>query len=134
MFSAVSSSGGITNFCASDDSEGASVVERVSASIATTFNSANAAKATAVTFSFDRLPTCVRIVSRLTHRLPRGASTLTLGESGVMSIETAEEQAAMERVGALVASVLAELRAAVAPGVTTGALDERAARAFRRAG
>ena len=51
-----------------------------------------------------------------------------------MSIETAEEQAAMERVGALVASVLAELRAAVAPGITTGALDELAARAFRRAG
>ena len=51
-----------------------------------------------------------------------------------MSIETAEEQAAMERVGALVASVLAELRAAVAPGITTGALDELAAKAFRRAG
>jgi methionyl aminopeptidase len=51
-----------------------------------------------------------------------------------MSIETPEEQAAMERVGALVAAVLAELKAAVAPGVTTGALDEIAARAFQRAG
>ena len=57
----------------------------------------------------------------------------------VMSIETAEEQAAMERVGALVASVLAELRAAVAPGITTGALDDAgraapsAARERRRA-
>jgi methionyl aminopeptidase len=51
-----------------------------------------------------------------------------------MSIETPEELAAMERVGALVADVLAELKAAVAPGVTTGALDEIAARAFRRVG
>ncbi|MDO9354458.1 MAG: type I methionyl aminopeptidase [Solirubrobacteraceae bacterium] len=51
-----------------------------------------------------------------------------------MSIETPDELEAMERVGALVASVLAELRAAVAPGVTTGALDELAARAFKRAG
>jgi methionyl aminopeptidase len=51
-----------------------------------------------------------------------------------VSIETPEEQAGMERVGALVASVIAELRAAVAPGVTTGALDELAARALRRAG
>lgn len=51
-----------------------------------------------------------------------------------MSIETAEELSAMERVGALVASVLAELRAAVAPGVATGTLDELAARAFRREG
>lgn len=40
----------------------------------------------------------------------------------------------MERVGALVASVLEQLRAAVAPGVTTGALDALAARAFKRAG
>jgi methionyl aminopeptidase len=51
-----------------------------------------------------------------------------------MSIGTAEEQAAMERVGALVAAVLAQLRAAVAPGVTTGALDALAARAFAQAG
>jgi methionyl aminopeptidase len=50
-----------------------------------------------------------------------------------MSIETAEEQAGMERVGALVASVIAQLRAAIAPGVTTGALDALAARLFRRA-
>lgn len=51
-----------------------------------------------------------------------------------MSIETPEELEAMERVGALVASVLAEMRSAVAPGVTTGALDEIAARAFLREG
>ncbi|MDQ8043701.1 MAG: type I methionyl aminopeptidase [Solirubrobacteraceae bacterium] len=51
-----------------------------------------------------------------------------------MSIETPEELAAMERVGALVASVLAELKAAVAPGIATGTLDEIAARAFARAG
>jgi methionyl aminopeptidase len=51
-----------------------------------------------------------------------------------MSIKTPEELEAMERVGALVASVLAELRAAVAPGITTGALDAIAARAFRRSG
>jgi methionyl aminopeptidase len=51
-----------------------------------------------------------------------------------MSIKTPEELEAMERVGALVASVLAELQAAVAPGITTGALDELAERAFRRAG
>lgn len=51
-----------------------------------------------------------------------------------MTIETPEELEAMERVGALVADVLAEMRAAVAPGITTGALDAIAARAFRRAG
>lgn len=51
-----------------------------------------------------------------------------------MSIETPEELEAMERVGALVATVLEELKAAVRPGITTGALDEIAARAFRRAG
>jgi methionyl aminopeptidase len=51
-----------------------------------------------------------------------------------MTITTPEELEAMERVGALVADVLADLRAAVAPGVTTGALDALAARAFRRAG
>jgi methionyl aminopeptidase len=51
-----------------------------------------------------------------------------------MTIRTPEELEAMQRVGALVADVLAELRAAVAPGVTTGALDAIAARAFRRAG
>lgn len=51
-----------------------------------------------------------------------------------MSIETPEELEAMERVGALVASVHRELLAAVRPGMTTGALDEIAARAFRREG
>jgi methionyl aminopeptidase len=51
-----------------------------------------------------------------------------------MSIETPEELEAMERVGALVASVLGELQAAVAPGIATGTLDEIAARAFQRAG
>ena len=40
----------------------------------------------------------------------------------------------MERVGALVASVLAELRAAVEPGIATCTLDAIAERAFRRAG
>lgn len=51
-----------------------------------------------------------------------------------MSIETPEELEAMERVGALVASVLAELQGAVRPGITTGALDQIAERAFRREG
>lgn len=51
-----------------------------------------------------------------------------------MSIETAEELEGLERVGALVATVLAELKAAVAPGIPTGALDDLAERAFRRAG
>jgi len=51
-----------------------------------------------------------------------------------MSIETADEQAGMERVGRLVAAVLAELRAAVRPGMATAALDAIAARSFRKAG
>lgn len=40
----------------------------------------------------------------------------------------------MQRVGALVARTLATLREAVRPGVTTGWLDELAARAFAKAG
>ena len=40
----------------------------------------------------------------------------------------------MERVGAFVAEVLAAMRAAVRPGVTTGALDELAAAMFLREG
>jgi methionyl aminopeptidase len=51
-----------------------------------------------------------------------------------MSIETPEEQEGMERVGRFVAEVIAELRAAVRPGITTGALDEIAARRFREEG
>ncbi len=51
-----------------------------------------------------------------------------------MSIDTPEELAAMRRVGALVAETLRELRAAVRPGVTTGALDEVAMDLFRRHG
>jgi methionyl aminopeptidase len=51
-----------------------------------------------------------------------------------VSIETAEELAGMRRAGALVARTLRLLSAAVRPGVTTGALDAIAARAFRRAG
>lgn len=51
-----------------------------------------------------------------------------------MSIETPEELAAMRRVGALVAHTLRVLVAAVRPGITTGALDELAAREFAKAG
>jgi methionyl aminopeptidase len=51
-----------------------------------------------------------------------------------MSIDTPEELAGMRRVGALVAHTLRELRGAVRPGVTTGALDALAARIFAREG
>ncbi|MCW3040120.1 MAG: methionine aminopeptidase type [Solirubrobacterales bacterium] len=51
-----------------------------------------------------------------------------------MSIDTPEELAAMRRVGALVAHTLRVLRAAVRPGITTGALDELAQKEFARAG
>ncbi len=51
-----------------------------------------------------------------------------------MSIRTAEELAAMRRVGALVARTLDTLRGAVRPGMTTGELDDLAARAFAKAG
>lgn len=51
-----------------------------------------------------------------------------------MSIDTPEELMAMRRVGALVAETLREMRAAVAPGVTTGQLDAVAAGVFARWG
>ena len=51
-----------------------------------------------------------------------------------MSIETAEEQAAMERVGALVASVLAELARRSRPGSRPARWTSWPRRAFRRAG
>jgi len=51
-----------------------------------------------------------------------------------MSIETPAERLGMERVGRLVAEILAELRDAVRPDITTGALDVIAARRFRQAG
>jgi methionyl aminopeptidase len=51
-----------------------------------------------------------------------------------MSIKTPEELAGMRRVGALVALTLRELRSAVRPGITTGALDALAARIFAREG
>jgi methionyl aminopeptidase len=51
-----------------------------------------------------------------------------------MSIETAEELAGMQRAGALVRRTLRVLRERVRPGVTTGELDDVAAREFARAG
>jgi len=51
-----------------------------------------------------------------------------------MSIDTPEELAGMRRVGAVVAETLAEVRRAVAPGVTTAELDAVAARVFARRG
>ena len=51
-----------------------------------------------------------------------------------MSIKTPEELAGMRRAGALVARTLRELRRAVRPGITTGELDERAARIFASEG
>jgi methionyl aminopeptidase len=51
-----------------------------------------------------------------------------------MSIKTPEELAGMRRVGALVARTLRELRGAVRPGITTGALDAHAARIFASEG
>ena len=47
---------------------------------------------------------------------------------------SASEIERLARVNALVANVLAELAAAVAPGVTTAALDALAERRFRDAG
>jgi methionyl aminopeptidase len=44
-----------------------------------------------------------------------------------MSVETPEQLAALKRVGRLVAETIAHLRAAVAPGVSTAALDRMAA-------
>src|SRR3954462_7900193 len=51
-----------------------------------------------------------------------------------MSIETAEELEGMRRAGAVVAEALRAARRLVRPGVTTGALDEAVAQAFRRHG
>ena len=48
---------------ASDDSGGGGVVDRVNATIAITFTSANAANATAATFSFDRLLVLIPVPS-----------------------------------------------------------------------
>src|SRR5690349_9768952 len=47
-----------------------------------------------------------------------------------MSVETPEELRGLQRAGSFVASVLRALRDAVRPGVTTGELDEIAARMF----
>jgi methionyl aminopeptidase len=44
-----------------------------------------------------------------------------------MSVDTPEQLAALKRVGRLVAETIAHLRAAVAPGVSTAALDRMAA-------
>ncbi len=51
-----------------------------------------------------------------------------------MSIETEEELEGLRRAGRVVAVVLRELRRRVAPGVTTGELDELAGRVFARHG
>ncbi len=51
-----------------------------------------------------------------------------------MSIDTPEELMAMRRVGELVAATLREMRAAVAPGVTTAELDLVAAGVFAKWG
>lgn len=51
-----------------------------------------------------------------------------------MSVETAEELEGLQRVGALVAHTLRVLREQIRPGVTTGKLDDIAAREFVRAG
>jgi methionyl aminopeptidase len=51
-----------------------------------------------------------------------------------MSVDTPEELEGLRRAGALAAAVLAEVRAAVAPGVTTGELDALAAERMRAAG
>jgi methionyl aminopeptidase len=51
-----------------------------------------------------------------------------------MSIDHPDELDGLARAGAVVAATLRELRAQVAPGVTTGELDRAAARSFRRHG
>jgi methionyl aminopeptidase len=51
-----------------------------------------------------------------------------------MSVDTPEELEGLRRAGALAAQVLAEVRAAVAPGVSTGELDALAAERMRDAG
>ena len=51
-----------------------------------------------------------------------------------MSVETAEELAALRAAGRVVAEALRTMRRAVKPGVTTGELDAVARRVFRRAG
>lgn len=51
-----------------------------------------------------------------------------------MSVETAEELAALRAAGRVVAEALRMMRRAVQPGVTTGELDAVAGRVFRRAG
>jgi methionyl aminopeptidase len=51
-----------------------------------------------------------------------------------MSIETPEELEGLRRAGAVVAEALRSARRLVAPGVTTGALDQAVARVFRRHG
>jgi len=51
-----------------------------------------------------------------------------------MSVETAEELAALREAGRVVAEALRSMRRAVEPGVTTSELDAVAGRVFRRAG
>jgi methionyl aminopeptidase len=51
-----------------------------------------------------------------------------------MSIDTIDDVTGMRRAGRVVADALAAMRAAVAPGVTTAALDEVAAAVFRQHG
>lgn len=51
-----------------------------------------------------------------------------------MSVETAEELAALREAGRVVAEALRSMRRAVEPGVTTSELDAVAERVFRRAG
>lgn len=51
-----------------------------------------------------------------------------------MSIETAEELAALKAVGGVVAAAIRAMRANVRPGVTTAELDEIGGRVFRRHG
>src|SRR5947209_815009 len=53
---------------------------------------------------------------------------------GGMSIENATDLAGMQAAGRVVRDTLAAMRAAVAPGVTTGELDRVAARVFQDAG
>jgi len=52
----------------------------------------------------------------------------------LMSVDTPEQLDGLKRVGRLVAATLRSLRAAVAPGVTTGELDALAAEAFAASG
>src|SRR5689334_6380263 len=52
----------------------------------------------------------------------------------MVTLKTTEETAKMREAGAIVAEVLAQVRAAVRPGVTTGELDKVAAEVLKQRG